>query len=116
MKAKRAVQKKARKAATHKNALGEAIIEGLKDVLAYKQGKLKLPTYEYHAPEYIEVAPLRAKLGMSQNRFAHAFGLNVATVRDWEQGRRQPDAMARILLAIIARHPEVVQGVLKEYQ
>ncbi len=96
--------------------LGKALIAGLKEIIAHKQGKIVLPTYEYHPPSHIEVAPVRAKLGMSQTKFAHAFGLNVGTVRDWEQGRRKPDGMARILLAVIAKHPELVHGVLAEYQ
>jgi putative transcriptional regulator len=40
------------------------------------------------------------------------FGVSVATVRHCEQGRRMPEGPARTLLAIIARHPEIVHEVL----
>ncbi len=39
---------------------------------------------------------------MSQGEFAACFGVNPATLRDWEQGRRQPEGPARALLNIIA--------------
>ena len=46
----------------------------------------------YAAPEGAAcVAALRKRLGMSQPVFAHMFGLSVGTIRDWEQGRCQPD-------------------------
>ena len=53
----------------------------------------------------IDVAKLRAKLGLSQTKFADEFGLDVSTVRSWEQGKRRPDGPARVLLMVIARSP-----------
>ena len=49
---------------------------------------------------------------MSQNAFADQFGISPATLRNWEQGRRQPDGLARVLLTIIDREPAAVQRVL----
>lgn len=51
---------------------------------------------------------------MQQEQFAARFGFAPASVRNWEQGRRQPECPARVLLALIARHPEVVEEVLRE--
>jgi hypothetical protein len=34
-------------------------------------------------------------------------------MRNWEQGRSRPDAPTRVLLAVIARHPEAVEDVLR---
>jgi putative transcriptional regulator len=104
------------KTAVKQTRLGKALIAGMKEAVAHAQGKMALPTYSYHAPRSIEVAPIRKQLGLSQSGFANAFGLNVSTLRDWEQGRRQPDGMARILLAVIDRNPKLVQQVLKDYQ
>ena len=53
-------------------------------------------------------AVIRKKLKLSQNKFAERFGLSAATVRDWEQGRRRPDAPARALLKVIDYAPETV--------
>jgi len=37
-----------------------------------------------------------------------------ATLRNWEQGRSRPDAATRVLLAVIAKHPEAVEDVLRK--
>jgi putative transcriptional regulator len=55
---------------------------------------------------------LRLKLFMTQAEFAAAFRLPLATVRDWEQERSQPDAPARALLTAIAREPETMLRLL----
>jgi len=43
---------------------------------------------------------------------AHRFAFSPGAVREWEQGRRQPEAAARVLLLVIASRPEVVDAVL----
>ncbi len=96
--------------------LGRNLIAAAKEVLAHVRGEIELPYREYPSPKRIDVAPIRKKMGMSQVIFANTFGLKVSTLRDWEQGRRQPDGTARILLAIIAKHPAVVSEVLEEFQ
>ena len=65
------------------------------------------------APADIDVAALRKRLGMSQARFGKRFNIAPATIRDWEQGRRRPDTIARTLLTIIDREPEAVQRALE---
>ena len=60
----------------------------------------------------VDVRALRRRLGMSQERFASSFHLSVGTVRDWEQGRRQPERSARILLKIVEKEPEAVTRAL----
>ena len=49
---------------------------------------------------------------LSQEAFARRYGFTVSAVRDWEQGRRQPERSARILLTIIKRDPAVVRRAL----
>ncbi len=49
---------------------------------------------------------------MSQAAFAHLFWLSVGTIRDWEQGRSEPDGPARVLLTVIARNPRAVLDAL----
>ena len=53
---------------------------------------------------------LRARHGLSQAKFAALMGISVATLRNWEQGRRRPEGSAKVLLRVVARHPE---GVLE---
>ncbi len=52
---------------------------------------------------------VRVRLGLSQPAFAGLLGISVATLRNWEQGRRQPTGAAEILLRIAAKHPTIVR-------
>ena len=54
------------------------------------------------------VREVREAYGLSQTRFAALMGISVATLRNWEQGRRQPEGSARVLLQVVAKHPEAV--------
>lgn len=60
----------------------------------------------------IDVKEIRGRLGLSQVAFARRFKFSVATLREWEQGRRRPEQAARILLQVIAQRPDVVDEVL----
>jgi putative transcriptional regulator len=55
---------------------------------------------------------VRKRLGLSQGEFAARFHVPVGTLRDWEQGRRQPDGPALAYLRVIAREPEMVARAL----
>lgn len=94
------------------SALGRRLIAGLDEVAAHLRGEVELTSHEVKVPDQADVSALRARLGLSQARFARTFGLDVATVQAWEQGRRRPDRTARILLAVIAREPEAVRRAL----
>ena len=56
---------------------------------------------------------IRKTLRLTQREFAITFQLSLATVRDWEQGRYQPDQAARTLLRVIARDPKAVKRALE---
>jgi len=56
-----------------------------------------------------DVAALRRFVGLTQARFAAAIGISVHTLRNWEQGRRQPEGPAIALLRIAARHPRIIR-------
>ena len=60
-----------------------------------------------------DVRAIREKLGLSQREFAETYQLSLATVRDWEQGRFQPDQAARTLLRLISREPKLVEMALR---
>lgn len=63
-------------------------------------------------PRAVDVKALRARLGISQEDFAGRFGLDVATVRNWEQGRTKPEGPAATLLQLIERDPDKVVELL----
>jgi putative transcriptional regulator len=88
------------------------IIESMKEAVAISRDELAGDTYRIHIPERIDVKAIREQMGLSQAAFANRFGLSIYTLRNWEQGKRQPDPAARAYLKVIERIPEVVSGVL----
>lgn len=54
----------------------------------------------------------REALGLSQAAFAERFHIPVASLRDWEQGRRMPDSATLAYLTVIEREPDMVARVL----
>ncbi len=67
-------------------------------------------TFVVEAPD---VVGIRSRLKLSQPEFAARLGISVATLRNWEQGRRKPEGPARILLQVAARHPDVLWEVVR---
>jgi putative transcriptional regulator len=59
-----------------------------------------------------DVKSIRESLGKSQTQFALMIGVSVATLRNWEQGRRVPEGPARALLRVAAEDPEAVERAL----
>jgi putative transcriptional regulator len=85
---------------------GRELVQSAEEALAIARGEL--PPARVFDAQTIEVAAIRRKLGLSQEKFAVRFGLNLGVLRDWEQKRRNPDQAARTLLAVIEREPEAV--------
>jgi putative transcriptional regulator len=61
-----------------------------------------------------ELSELRRHMEMSQAQFAKTFHINLRTLQDWEQGRREPEEIARAYLRVIGRNPSAVTEALKE--
>jgi putative transcriptional regulator len=58
------------------------------------------------------VKRLRIELGLSQTEFSNRYHIPVATLRDWEQRRREPDAGSQAYLLVIAAEPDIVARAL----
>jgi putative transcriptional regulator len=58
------------------------------------------------------VRTLRRALGLTQEEFAARYHIPLGTLRDWEQGRTEPDQPARAYLKVIASNPEEVSRSL----
>ena len=56
---------------------------------------------------------IRRALGLSQQEFATKFHIPIGTLRDWEQGRKDPDAAARAYLVVIGKNPVAVAEALE---
>lgn len=93
--------------------VADSIRRGLREAVAYAEGKADATAYRVHVPERIDVKAIRAKLGMTQEEFAGRFGFSVNTLRHWEQGSRQPEGPTRAYLLVIDRAPKAVRKALQ---
>jgi putative transcriptional regulator len=59
-----------------------------------------------------DIRAIRETFNLSQAGFATRFGLNLRTLQDWEQGRREPDHVAKLYLKVVAHSPEAVEAAL----
>jgi len=66
-----------------------------------------------HMKRTPEVKIIRRALRLSQEEFAARFHIPLGTLRDWEQGRKEPDAAARAYLVVIGRNPVAVSDALQ---
>jgi putative transcriptional regulator len=89
----------------------DKIAEGLTEALAIAKGEKK--PAKLHIPPELDVSAIRAKIGLSQDDFATAFGFTVNQIRDWEQGRSRPLGGVRAYLMIIDRDPKGVLQMLR---
>ena len=83
---------------------GQALLD---DVLAIKAGA----PAKIWTPEQLLVISVRKQLKKTQLAFSRLLGIPVATIRDWEQGRKQPDSAAVTLLKVAQKHPEVLEDI-----
>jgi len=90
--------------------LFDELLESVKQATAIERGKLK-PSRVFVVNKKNEVARVRARLGLSQSRFASLLGISANTLKNWEQGRRQPTGAAKVLLRVAVRHPQAVLDV-----
>lgn len=59
-----------------------------------------------------QIRVIRRALGLSQEAFAEKFHIPLGTLRDWEQGRKDPDTAARAYLRVISHNPAAVTQAL----
>ena len=83
------------------------MLESLEQALKWFQGDDSQVTVHRYKIEVPDVARLRRKLKL---------GVPIATLRNWEQGRRYPTGPARVLLNVLARRPELVMEAIDAAQ
>ena len=106
-----AITKRTKRISTQPS-VGARIVEGLEQAIAWSKGDHTQGRATVISVPEVDIRQVRRKMGLSQAGFASKFGFPPATLRNWEQGRSRPDAPTRVLLAVIARHPEAVEDVL----
>ena len=91
--------------------LGKDLVQGLTEAVEFARGNKA--GARVHVVEVPDVRAIRRQLHMSQHEFADAFRIPLATLKNWEQGRRAPDAPAAAYLQAIARRPEAIRDALR---
>ena len=89
-----------------KDAAFKELLTSVRQAGRIRRGAARPPRAATFDPT--DVQAIRAKLGTSQAEFALMIGVSVATLRNWEQGRRTPDGPALALLRVAARNPKAV--------
>jgi putative transcriptional regulator len=88
----------------------EGLVTSVRQAGAIRRGSARATRVTTFRPA--DVRAIRAKLGKSQSEFALMIGVSVATLRNWEQGRRRPDGPALALLRVASRRPDAVAKAL----
>lgn len=86
------------------------LVESVKQLVQIKCGEMKTSrVFEFTPPD---VKALRESLHKSQSEFARMIGVSLATLQNWEQGRRKPAGPAQALLRVVQLQPEAVLKAL----
>ena len=90
--------------------LGDELLQSMAEALAHARGEKS--DARVHRLKPSDVRKARERLGLSQDKFAGAFGVSASTLRKWEQGQRAPTGAAKTLLTVIEREPKAVLRAL----
>jgi putative transcriptional regulator len=89
----------------------EQLLNSVREAGRIRRGEAKPARSAAFAPANVKA--IRAKLKKSQAEFALMIGVSVATLRNWEQGRRTPEGPALALLRVASLEPRAVERALK---
>jgi putative transcriptional regulator len=93
-----------------KKAAFDELAASIRQAGAIRRGKLRPGRVTEFPP--VDVKAVRRRLAKSQAEFARMIGVSVATLQNWEQGRRRPHGPARALLKVAADNPKAVAEAL----
>ncbi len=92
------------------NRLSRDLIKSLGEACDHAEGRRS--SARVHVIEVPDVRAIRRKLRLSQQEFARKYRIPLPTLKNWEQGRRQPDAPAAAYLHVIALRPREISEAL----
>lgn len=92
--------------------LFDELLQSVAEAKAITQGRTA-PSRAFEADEILhrqhpDVTALRRRFKLSQSKFAALLGISIDTLQNWEQRRRRPDGPAKVLLRIVATHPDAL--------
>jgi putative transcriptional regulator len=94
------------------NTFSGDLVQGLKEAAEFAEGNRT--GARVHVVEAPDVRAIRRRLHMSQQRFAETYRIPLPTLKNWEQGRRAPDAPAAAYLYAISRQPVAIREALQD--
>lgn len=97
-----------------KRDLFAELMDGIGDMKAQREGKITLREYQAEIkPTPVvtshEIVALRHKHHMSQDVFAHHIRTKPATLKNWEQGKANPNPQAAMLIKLVAMYPDMLE-------
>jgi putative transcriptional regulator len=87
------------------------LIESMQQAARHAAGK-RVRGLRVSKVELPDVKAIRLSLRMSQHHFAAAYRIPLSTLKNWEQGRRMPDAPAAAYLLAIKRRPKEIMDAV----
>lgn len=93
------------------SAFFDELLESVQQMDEIVKGE-RAPSREFHV-NAIQVKEIRKATGLTQVLFAQRIGIEIATLRNWEQGRREPTGPAKALLTAIKNDPKHVLQALE---
>ena len=87
------------------------LVESMTEMDEIVRGE-RAPSREFHV-DATDVKRIRAATNLSQVKFARLIAVEVGTLRNWEQGRREPTGPAKALLRVIEKEPEAAIRALR---
>jgi putative transcriptional regulator len=90
---------------------GQDLIASMTEAVAHARGDQT--GARVHGVRVPDVRAIREGLSLSQQAFASTYRIPLATLKGWEQGRRQPDATASAYLSVIASLPDAARAALQ---
>lgn len=94
-----------------KDELFDELVASIREAGAIHRGEQK-PSRVFKV-EKPDTKAIRSAMGLTQTQFATLLGISVNTLRNWEQGRREPEGPARVLLLVAAHRPDAILESVK---
>jgi putative transcriptional regulator len=107
------MKRASRRKPSEESVLDEKLLRSAQQARDWVQGKPVRVRVTYVPAPQVDVRKLRARMGLSQTQFATKFGFSLDSIQNWEQGHRQPEGPARVLLVVIAKNPKAVEDALR---
>ena len=100
--------------AKKKRNIAAEIVEGLKEIKAFQEGRITLRTHEVKWSALPEVSAklireTRERLNVSRSVFARQLHINERTLEKWEQGRARPNKQAAALILLVRKFPDTLK-------